>query len=72
MLPLAKYLTNLHVKLKVARGNLEKSAREFYNVSRGKFQKSAREAQMLPVAKQINKLHGQQKVSRGKKNTVRL
>ena len=49
---MAKYLTNLPVKLKVARGNLEKSAREIYNVSRGKFQKSAREAQMLPVANQ--------------------
>ena len=55
------------MKLKVARGKLEKCAREKFNVARGKFQKYARETQMLPVAnQQIKKFHGQQKVSRGK------
>ena len=56
------------MKPKVARGKLEKSARENYNVARENLQKSARETQMLPVANQpIKKFYGQQKVSRRKK-----
>ena len=55
---MADYLPSLSVKLKVARGKLEKSAHENYNVARGNFQKSACETQMLPVANQpIKKFH---------------
>ena len=69
---MANYLPNLPVKLKVARGKLEKCAREKFNVARGKFQKYARETQMLPVAnQQIKKFHGQQKVSREQKKHCR-
>ena len=56
------------MKLKIARGKLEKYAREKFKIARGKSQKYAREAQQLPVAnQQIKKFHGQKKVSRGKK-----
>ena len=65
---MANYLPNLPVKLKIARGKLEKYAREKIKIARGKSQKYAREAQQLPVAnQQIKKFHGQKKVSRGKK-----
>ena len=53
------------MKLKVARGKLEKYAREKFKIARGKSQKYAREARQLPVAnQQIKKFHGQQKISR--------
>ena len=59
------------MKLKIARGKLEKYAREKFKIARGKSQKYAREAQQLPVAnQQIKKFHGQKKVSRGKKKTL--
>ena len=67
-LPVANYLPNLPVKLKVARCKLEKYAREKFKIALGKSQKYAREAQQLPVANQeTKKFHGQKKVSRGKK-----
>ena len=56
------------MKLKIARGKLEKYAREKFKIARGKSQKYAREAQQLPVAnQQIKKFHGQQNASQGKK-----
>ena len=68
---MANYLPNLPVKLKIARGKLEKYAREKFKIARGKSQKYAREAQQLPVAnQQIKKFHGQKKVSRGKKTLL--
>ena len=68
---MANYLPNLPVKLKVARGKLEKYAREKFKIARGKSQKYAREAQQLPVAnQQIKKFHGQQNASQGKKRTL--
>ena len=69
---MANYLPNLPVKLKIARGKLEKYAREKFKIARGKSQKYAREAQQLPVAnQQIKKFHGQKKVSRKKKKNTR-
>ena len=64
---MANYLPNLPVKLKIARGKLEKYAREKFKIARGKSQKYAREAQQLPVANQ--QFTGKKKFHGGKKNS---
>ena len=45
---MANYLPNLPVKLKIARGKLEKYAREKFKIARGKSQKYAREQNNCP------------------------
>ena len=69
-LPVANYLPNLPVKLKVARGKLEKYAREKFKIARGKSQKYARDQNNCPW--QISKsksFTGKKKFHGEKKNT---
>ena len=65
---MANYLPNLPVKLKIARGKLEKYAREKFKIARGKSQKYARDQNNCPW--QISKsksFTGKKKFHGGKK-----